>query len=218
MSRIRVKICCMASVAEMQLAVAAGADAVGLVGAMPSGPGPIPDALIAAIATAIPPPVTGFLLTSETSADAIADHIRRTGAGVVQIVSHIEPREAERLSRLAPAVRRVQVIHVEDGSALDLIDAYAAHTHAFLLDSGRPDAAIPTLGGTGNVHDWDVSAAFVARSPLPVFLAGGLNAGNVAAAIRRVRPYGVDLCSGVRTDGALDPHKLAAFMAAVQTA
>jgi phosphoribosylanthranilate isomerase len=214
----RIKTCCMASVAEMQMAVAAGADAVGLVARMPSGPGPIADAMIAEIALAVPPPIAAFLLTSENEAEAIADHVRRTGVPVVQIVSHIDPAESARLARLLPRVRRVQVIHVEGDDALARISAYAPHVHAFLLDSGRPGAAIPTLGGTGDVHDWTISARFVAACPHPVFLAGGLTAANVGAAIATVRPFGVDLCSGIRTDGRLDPAKLAAFVAAVRQA
>ena len=99
-----------------------------------------------------------------------------------------------------------------------MIAAYAPFVDAFLLDSGKPGAAIPTLGGTGDVHDWDISAAFVAASPRPVFLAGGLTAANVGAAIARVRPFGVDLCSGVRTDDRLDAAKLAAFVGAVRQA
>jgi phosphoribosylanthranilate isomerase len=214
----RIKTCCMASVAEMQQAVAAGADAVGLVARMPSGPGPIADDLIARITAAVPPPVAAFLLTSETSAEAIADHVRRTGAPVVQIVSHIDPVESARLALLLPHTRRVQVIHVEGPEALGMIDRYAPHVHAFLLDSGRPGAAIPTLGGTGDVHDWGISAAFVAGSPHPVFLAGGLTPANVGAAIAQVRPFGVDLCSGIRTAGRLDAARLAAFIAAVRAA
>lgn len=214
----RIKTCCMASVAEMQQAVAAGADAVGLVARMPSGPGTIDDDLIARIAAAVPPPVAAFLLTSETRAEAIADHVRRTGAPVVQIVSPIDAVESARLAHLVPHTRRVQVIHVEGPQALDMIDHYAPHVHAFLLDSGRPGAAIPTLGGTGDVHDWGISAAFVARSPHPVFLAGGLTPANVGAAIARVRPFGVDLCSGIRSAGRLDAAKLAAFIAAVRSA
>ena len=114
--------------------------------------------------------------------------------------------------------RRVQVIHVEGPDALEMIPVYAPYVHAFLLDSGRPKAAVPELGGTGRAHDWDVSAAFVRASPRPVFLAGGLNADNVGKAIRAVRPFGVDLCSGVRTNGCLDAAKLAGFMAAVRAA
>lgn len=218
MRRTRIKICCMASAAEMRVAVAAGADAVGLVGRMPSGPGPIADELIAAIASVVPPPVAAFLLTCETDAEAIVDHVGRTGVPVVQIVSHIEPAQSARLAAMLPTTRRVQVIHVEGAEAIELIPAYAPHVHGFLLDSGKPGAAVPTLGGTGDVHDWTVSAAFVAASPVPVFLAGGLNPGNVGGAIAQVRPYGVDVCSGLRSGGELDRGKVTAFVAAVAEA
>lgn len=216
--RTRIKICCIASVAEARIAIAAGADALGLVARMPSGPGPIPDAVIAEVTAAVPPPVATFLLTSETTADAISAHIRATRPTTVQVVSHIAPAESARLAALEPHVRRVQVIHVEGADALDLIDAYAPHVHAFLLDSGRPNASIAELGGTGRRHDWSISERFVRRSSLPVFLAGGLSPDNVADAIRQVRPFGLDLCSGVRTDGALDPEKLRAFMLAAKRA
>ncbi len=216
--RTRIKVCCIANVAEAALAIDHGADAIGLVAAMPSGPGPIADDLIAEIAASVPPPVAAFLLTSETSADAIADHVRRTGVSTVQIVTHIDARESAGLAILLPTVRRVQVIHVEDDRSLDLIDLYAPHVHAFLLDSGRPSLAVPELGGTGRVHDWRISAAFVQRSPRPVFLAGGLSAANAAEAIAAVKPYGLDLCSGVRTNATLDPEKLGAFVRAVRHA
>lgn len=198
------------------MAVKAGADALGLVARMPSGPGPIPDAKIAEVTACVPPPVATFLLTSETTAEAISSHIRATNPSTVQVVSHIDPAESEKLAALEPHVRRVQVIHVEGPEALDLIPAYAPHVHAFLLDSGRPNAAVAELGGTGRAHDWTVSAAFVQATERPVFLAGGLSAANVADAINQVRPYGLDLCSGVRTDGQLDPEKLAAFVLAVE--
>jgi len=200
------------------MAIRAGADALGLVARMPSGPGPIPDAMIAAVAACVPPPVATFLLTSETTAAAISAHIRATNPSTVQIVSPIDPAESELLARREPHVRRVQVVHVEGPEALALIPAYAPHVHAFLLDSGRPNAAIAELGGTGRAHDWAVSAAFVQATDTPVFLAGGLTAANVADAIRQVRPYGVDLCSGVRTDGHLEAEKLHAFIQAVNRA
>lgn len=216
--RTRVKVCCIGSVAQARLAVSAGADALGLVARMPSGPGTIDDAAIRTIALAVPPPVTPILLTAETEAGAIADHVHRTGVAAVQIVTHIDPGQSERLAALMPGVRRLQVIHVEDAGALDLVAPYAPHVHAFLLDSGRPSAAVPELGGTGRVHDWSVSAAFVRKSPRPVFLAGGLHPGNVGQAIGAVRPFGVDLCSGLRTGTALDPDRLRAFMIAVRAA
>jgi phosphoribosylanthranilate isomerase len=216
--RTRIKVCCIADRQEARMAIAAGADALGLVAEMPSGPGPISDAAIADIIPIVPPPISTFLLTSRTRAENIADHIALTRPTTVQIVSHIEEAESQRLAELAPHVQRVQVIHVEDASALDLIPLYAPYVHAFLLDSRRPNAEHVQLGGTGETHDWDVSAAFVAASPLPVFLAGGLKPENVGAAIAKVRPFGVDLCSGVRTGGKLDQAKLKRFFEAVWSA
>ncbi len=212
----RVKICCISSLKEARQAIAAGADALGLVGEMPSGPGTLDDELIRMIAAAVPPPVATFLLTQRTEAESIAEHAQYCGVNTVQIVNHIDPAEYPRLTNHLPAsIRRVQVIHVENDRALELIDAYSKYVDAFLLDSGRPSADIPELGGTGRVHDWRVSAEFVQRSPVPVFLAGGLHPGNIAVAIHQVRPYGVDLCSGVRTEDELDVDKLRDFMAGV---
>lgn len=216
--RTRIKICCIVSLEEARLAIDSGADGIGLVGPMPSGRGMLDDHAIAAIASAVPPPIATFLLTAESTAQGIAQHVRRTGPSTVQIVSHLDPGESERLVDLLPMTRRVQVIHIENEGALDLIPDYAPNVHAFLLDSGRPGQPVPEYGGTGRIHDWKVSAAFVRRSPLPVFLAGGLSPSNVGEAIRRVQPFGVDLCSGVRTGGQLDRKKLMDFIAAVRQA
>jgi phosphoribosylanthranilate isomerase len=216
--RTRIKICCMASREEVQLAIRAGADAVGFVGPMPSGSHSINDRAIAELAALVPPPVATFLLTSEASAAGIARHVERTHASTVQVVSQIATSEAARLAQLLPATRRVLVVHVENESVFDLIEGYTPYVHAFLLDSGRPNLAVPELGGTGRTHDWQISAEFVRRSPHPVFLAGGLSPANVREAIRRVRPFAVDLCSGVRTAGRLDAGKLGAFIEAVRQA
>ena len=115
-------------------------------------------------------------------------------------------------------VRRVQVIHMEDESALELAARYTPFVHAFLLDSGRTSGAAPQFGGTGNTHDWSISARFVAQTELPVYLAGGLKSSNVYEAITEVRPYGVDLCTGVRTNDQLDEVKLQNFMTEVSRA
>ena len=218
--RTRVKICCIKSRDEAYLATRLGADALGLVGKMPSGPGVITDAIAAQIASIVPPPLSSFLLTAETTAVGWADQAKRIGPAALQVVSHVVPEEYAKLDKLLPRTRlkRVQVIHVEGGKALDLIDIYAKHVDAFLLDSGRPMAEIPELGGTGRVHDWKVSADFVSRSPIPVFLAGGLRPDNVAEAIARVGPYGLDLCTGVRSDDTLDARKLSSFMTEVAKA
>jgi phosphoribosylanthranilate isomerase len=216
--RPRLKVCCIASPEEARRAIAAGADAVGLVGEMPSGPGPIADTLAAEIVRCVPPPVATFLLTSQSTADAIADHVLRVGAGTVQIVRHIDPGEYALLRRRLPMTKLVQVVHVESEATLALATAYGELADALLLDSGRPGAAIAELGGTGRVHDWGISERLVASARVPVFLAGGLNSGNVGAAVRHVRPFGIDVCSGVRTGGpgsVLDDAKLAAFVRAL---
>lgn len=200
------------------MAVAAGADALGLVGRMPSGPGPIPDDLIAEIAAIVPPPVATFLLTCETDPDAIVDHVTRCRTNTVQLVDAVPVVAYRALRRAHPTVRIVQVIHVADADCLEEARAAAPHVDALLLDSGRPKLAVKELGGTGRVHDWALSARIVAGSLVPVFLAGGIGPDNVAAAIRIVRPFGIDLCSGSRTAGRLDPAKLSALVAAMRAA
>ena len=210
--RLRIKTCCMASVKEAAMAAAAGADMVGMVGPMPSGAGVIDLPTARGIAEGAAPWVTPVLLTSGGTAGAIADEVAACPVRCVQVVRHVAPEVHRELGRLLPGVRRLQAIHVEGPEALELIGRYAGLVDAFLLDSGRP--GLDELGGTGRVHEWRVSAEFVRRAPVPVFLAGGLRPENVAEAVRTVRPFGVDLCSGVRTGNRLDGAKLAAFMAA----
>lgn len=200
------------------MAVSAGADALGLVGEMPSGPGIIDDDLAREIASIAPPAVSTFLLTSrETGAD-IAKHVAYCGPTTVQIVRHIDPAEYETIIERLPTTRRVQVIHVEGSDAMELVRLYEPFVHAFLLDSGRPSAAVEELGGTGRSHDWSISAEIVRATSRPVFLAGGLNGSNAGAAVESVKPFGLDLCSAVRTEGRLDEHKLRQFMRAVREA
>lgn len=213
MVRTRLKICCISSWAEAQLAIRYGANALGLVGDMPSGPGIIDDDLAREIARATPPTVDTFLLTSRERAEDIADHVQFCGTTTVQIVRHIEPSEYVRLARRLPATRLVQVIHVEDEGAFELVRAYEPYVHGFLLDSGRPSAPVAELGGTGRSHDWRISSEIVRSTTKPVFLAGGLRPANVRWALETVRPFGVDLCSGVRTEDRLDEEKLRDFTA-----
>jgi phosphoribosylanthranilate isomerase len=215
--RTRVKICCMSSADEVAQAVAAGADALGFVSAMPSGAGVIEEELIAPLAARVPPPVASFLLTSLTDADAIIAQQRRCQTSTLQLVDEIERGGHERL-RTVPSIKIVQVLHVLGPQTIDEALALAPVVDGFLLDSGNPFASVKELGGTGRIHDWQVSRAIREQSGRPVFLAGGLRPDNVAEAIGVVRPYAVDVCSGVRTDGQLDPRKLDAFFAAVAAA
>lgn len=211
----RIKICCMATVDEARLAIAHGASAVGLVSRMPSGPGPIEESVIAEIIPRIPPGVDTFLLTSETNADAIAAQWNRLRPTTLQLVDRLERGDHRDLRAALPGVKLVQVIHVHDEESVDEARGVAPFVDAILLDSGNQRLAVKELGGTGRTHDWAVSRRIRETVKVPVWLAGGLNGSNVAAAISAVQPYGVDVCSGVRTDGRLDPAKLRAFVSAV---
>jgi phosphoribosylanthranilate isomerase len=209
---IKVKICCIASVEEAKLAIEAGTDAVGLVARMPSGPGPIDDELIAEIAKTIPSHIASFLLTSEQSSSKIIDHVKRAGVTTVQIVDELNDGSYDHIRSALPQIKIVQVLHVNGEETIEHALQLQEHVDYFLLDSGNPNAAVKTLGGTGKVHDWKISHKLVKQVDVPVFLAGGLNFENVKQAIETVEPHGVDVCSGVRTNGKLDVDRLQRFM------
>lgn len=208
----RAKICCMASVEQALTAIGLGASAIGLVSRMPSGPGPIDEELIAKIVAAVRGEVETFLLTSETSADAVIAQQRRIGPSTLQLVDRVEDGAHRAIREALPGISIVQVIHVTGEESFDEAISVSPDVDALLLDSGNRSLPVKELGGTGRRHDWSISARIVEKSPRPVWLAGGLNPSNVGEAIRSVRPYGVDVCSGVRTNGRLDPNKLIAYM------
>lgn len=214
----RTKICCISSVEEARLAVAAGAAALGLVSHMPSGPGVIAEERIAEIAARVPPGVATFLLTSLQEADAIVDQQRRCRTNTIQLCDALPPGAYAALRRALPGIALVQVVHVRGPASTDEALAVAPHVDALLLDSGNPTLEVKELGGTGRVHDWAVSRQIRERAGVPVFLAGGLRPENVVAALEQVDPFGLDVCSGVRTDGRLDPDKLHRFFERVRTA
>ncbi|MES2003779.1 MAG: phosphoribosylanthranilate isomerase [Bacteroidota bacterium] len=210
----KIKICCIGSIDEARIAVEHGAAALGLVAKMPSGPGPISDNLIFEIAQTVPPPIASFLLTSETDACDIIAHHRRTLTNTIQLVDAVSEEAYKAIRKEIPAVKLVQVIHVMDESAIEDAIRISGYVDALLLDSGNPNAAIKELGGTGRTHNWVLSRKIVEQSKVPVFLAGGINPENVQRAIKEVNPFGIDLCSSVRTNGKLDPAKLGSFFAA----
>lgn len=209
---VKVKICCISSPEEARLAIAMGAAALGLVGQMPSGPGVITDLEIAQITRIVPPGVASFLLTSETAGPAIINHLRDTRCNTIQLVDHVDPRAYGEIRQALPGIKIVQVIHVLNDRSVAEALAAAEEADALLLDSGNPNLPVKELGGTGRTHDWRLSRKIREQSPVPVFLAGGLNTDNVREALEAVEPFGLDLCSGVRTHGKLDPLKLEKFM------
>jgi phosphoribosylanthranilate isomerase len=211
-----VKICCIGSVEEAHIAVRHGASAVGLVSEMPSGPGVIDADAIRLIVSRVPPGVATFLLTSRQDVGGIVEQQRRSNANTLQLCDALDDGAHAEIKRALPGIRLVQVIHVTGPEAVAEALRVAGAVDALLLDSGRPDAPTKELGGTGRTHDWSVSAEICSAVDVPVFLAGGLNPANVAEAVARVRPFGVDVCSGLRVEGRLDAEKVAAFMEAVE--
>jgi phosphoribosylanthranilate isomerase len=217
-STVRVKICCIASVEEARLAIDCGASALGLVSAMPSGPGVISEDLIRKIANHVPPPIATFLLTCHQDPDAIIAQQRRCRTNTLQLCDSIELDAYRKLRDALPGISIVQVIHVVGETSVREAVEVSPHVDAILLDSGNPSLAVKQLGGTGRRHDWNLSRRIVESVAVPVFLAGGLRPENVAEAIAQVRPFAVDLCSGVRTAGQVDRAKLDAFFRAVRQA
>lgn len=204
----RVKICCISSIEEAKTAINFGASALGLVGKMPSGPGIISDDLILQIAQYVPPPIATFLLTSETSPDEIIAHHKRTQTNTIQIVDRIPIDAYHYIRNKLPIIKIVQVIHVLDEKSIEEAVEISNFVDALLLDSGNPNKNVKELGGTGRIHNWKLSKKIVEQSKVPVFLAGGINSQNVKQAINEVNPFGIDICSGVRTNGKLDKYKL----------
>ncbi len=215
---IKVKICCIKSIVEARLAIEIGATAVGLVAKMPSGPGIIDDTLIRQIANAIPPPISSFLLTSEISAKSIIDHSNRTNTSTIQIVDRLQTGSYEDIRTALPDTELVQVIHVIGKESIDEAIAVSPYVDYILLDSGNPNLEIKKLGGTGKVHNWEISTTIRKEVEVPIYLAGGLNSENVGEAIDVVKPYGVDVCSGVRANGKLSKEKLEGFFQAIKQA
>lgn len=207
----RIKICCISSSDEAKMAIKFGAAALGLVANMPSGPGVITDEEILKIAQSVPPAISTFMLTSETSAEEIIEHHKRTLTNTIQIVDELKEGTYQKIREVLPAIKIVQVIHVIDEKTIDEALRISYSVDALLLDSGNPNLEIKELGGTGRVHNWALSRKIVEQSKVPVFLAGGLKAENVRQAIEQVQPFGIDLCSGVRSDNKLDPRKLETF-------
>ena len=209
----RIKICCISSIEEAQLAVQYGASALGLVSSMPSGPGVIAEEVIARIAATIPPAVSSFLLTSKQDVPTIIEQQHRCNVNTIQLCDRLSIDAYDELRAALPGIALVQVIHVTGKESLAEALSVAPYVNAILLDSGNQSLAVKELGGTGRVHDWEISRAIREQVNVPIFLAGGLNAANVGLAIQQVRPFGLDLCSGVRRDGKLNEALLAHFFA-----
>lgn len=213
----RIKICCISSIEEAKMAINCGASALGLVSKMPSGPGVIPEELISNIAESIPPGISSFLLTSVQNVYEIIQQQKRCKTNTIQLCDRLTEGTHLELKKALPGIKIVQVIHVNDEDSLHEAIHVSNLVDAILLDSGNQKLPVKELGGTGKIHDWTISKKIVESVSSPVFLAGGLNPDNVIDAIQQVKPFGVDICSGVRTNGKLDKSKLKQFVANVNS-
>lgn len=207
----RIKICCISSIEEAWMAIHSGASALGFVSHMPSGPGVISEELITKIVSQIPPPIATFLLTSSQDIQEIIQQIKRCGTNTVQICDNLKSGNYQDIREALPGISIVQVIHVTSEESINKAIKIAPLVDAILLDSGNQSLTVKELGGTGKIHNWDISKQIREQIKIPIFLAGGLKPENVALAVKQVAPFAVDVCSGVRTNDKLDKDKLKRF-------
>jgi phosphoribosylanthranilate isomerase len=212
----RIKICCIKNIDEANLAIRLGVSALGLVSEMPSGPGVITEEEIADIVKHLPPYIGSNLLTCKTEYDQIAKQLLKCKTNTVQIVDRIGKDVYTKLRDNFPSTKIIQVIHVSNEDSIKEAVQISAYVDGILLDSGNQNLKIKVLGGTGKVHDWTISKKIRESISVPLILAGGLNSENVAVAINAVKPYAVDVCSGVRKDDKLDETKLLNFIREVK--
>ena len=213
MIKPKIKVCCIQSIEEANLAIKYGTSAIGLVSEMPSGPGVISEDLIEEIASTVPSSTETFLLTSKQDADSIISQHRKCKTTTIQIVDRVSFDVYDKIKEEIPAVQLVQVIHVMAEESIEEAKKVSQLVDGLLLDSGNQKLKIKELGGTGRTHDWTISRKIRGAVSVPVYLAGGINVNNVLDAIKEVEPFGVDLCSGVRENGRLSEKRLEEFFA-----
>ena len=203
-SSTRVKICGITRLADALTAVEAGADALGFIFA-PNTPRFVDPDRVASITAELPPFVTTVGVFVNKDAPTIKGIIDQCRLDVVQLHADVPPEFCRALDR-----RVIKAIRVKDESSLSILSNY--DVNAFLLDTYVEGK----MGGTGQVFDWDL--ALKAKTRARIIVAGGLDPDNVAQAVRRVKPYGVDVGSGVESrPGRKDPHKIRQFIKAVRS-
>lgn len=213
--KLVIKICCIMSREEALLAIRQGASAIGLVSEMPSGPGVISENEIAQIAAAVPKDIDTFLLTSKQNVESIITQHEKCKTTTLQLVDDLLVGAHADLKKELPDVKIVQVIHVVDNESVEKAIRVSKEVDALLLDSGNQSLDVKELGGTGRTHNWELSKQIVEQVKVPVYLAGGINRGNIKEAYEKVHPFGIDLCSGVRTNNKLDEEKLKQLFTAI---
>ncbi len=205
---MRVKFCGTASIADMQCAIDAGCDAMGFImGVTYQSSDFITPAEAAKMIRQLPPFIEPVAVTHLQETEDLIGLARDSHCTTLQIQNTVEPSEIDVIRDSLPYLKIVKAVHVTDESAIETGKLYESHADALILDTRTGEK----IGGTGITHDWNISAKIVAESAVPVILAGGLTPENVAEAVRKVRPYGVDVHTGVKKDGIRNPEKTLAF-------
>lgn len=208
---MRVKICGIRSVEDALTAISAGADAVGfLVGITHLAEDKISNEEAKKIIDYLPPFVSTVAVTHLQDIDKIVEMCEYLGVNTLQIHDYLSPENVLECKKRLPGIKLLKAIHVMQScdEALEMSHSYENIVDAIILDSRTKDR----LGGTGNVHDWNISKKIVEEISIPVILAGGLTDENVYDAVKKVNPYAVDVNSGVEMNGFKDFKKVKRFV------
>lgn len=212
---MRVKICGTATFADLDCAVAAGADAVGfLMGITHVTQDAVTPETAAAMVATLPPFIVPVAVTHLTNPSDLIRIVELSRCTTLQIQDMVTPDDIAEVREALPYLRIMKAVHVMDESAIATAKYFSDTADAILLDTRTADR----IGGTGITHDWNISAKIVKECSCPVILAGGLTPENVTEAIIRVRPYAVDVHTGVKKNGVRDAERTRAFVANARTA
>jgi phosphoribosylanthranilate isomerase len=218
-NRCKVKICGTTSVADARMAADAGADYSGVVVEVPFSERSVP--IDSATDIAQQTPIPTVILVFDRPTDWVREAAAQIKPFAIQLLGHEPPAEvAELKETVSCEVWKSLFLPTENDPAADgkaifaQIEAYiAAGADALLFDTADFSSGQARFGGTGKRSDWNLSAQLIQTCKVPAFLSGGIRPENVRAAIETVRPYGVDLCSGVEASkGVRDQQKLDRLM------
>jgi len=202
---VKVKICGITNPADGLAAAAAGADMIGLM-FCPQSPRQLSIEAAAAISKTVPPHVAKVGVFVDPAEEFVVRAIRECGLGLVQFHGDESPGFCVQFG-----VMSLKAFRIRDAASLDRLPLYS--TEGWLLDACSPKG----LGGTGEQFNWEL-AVEAKKFGRPIFLAGGLTPENAAAAVRKVRPYALDVSSGVESaPGKKDHEKIRRFISAVRS-
>jgi len=215
MVTMKVKICGITNTNDARMAAKFGADALGfLIGIRHKSEDVILPEEAKKIISACPPFVTTVMVTHLLESESIISLFREIGTTAIQLHDEIKLDEIKAIRKALPTVRLIKAVHITDlKESLRRARIFERIVDAIVLDT--INLKEDRIGGTGLTHDWQISKQIKESVSIPIILAGGLNPSNVQEAIRTVRPYAVDVNTGVkkdRYDRVKDPAKLKDFI------